>query len=99
MEKRNLNMLANKIIFLAILGVIHCHTAFSQIISGIVISEKSRVPVEYVNIGIPGKGVGTVSDETGKYTLLIVPEYKDDSLLLSCIGYEPYALKISDLLL
>lgn len=97
MEKRNLNMLVNKITLLVIFTAINCYTSFGQNISGIVINEKSRLPVEYVNIGIPGKGVGTVSDNAGKYSLSIDPVFKDDSLLFSCIGYEPFPIKISDL--
>jgi hypothetical protein len=77
--------------------LINCQAIFGQNISGIVINEKSKLPVEYVNIGIPGKGIGTVSDASGKYILSIDPQFNDDSLLFSSIGYLPFSIKISDL--
>ena len=66
-------------------------------ISGIVLNTTSKQPVEYVNIGIVGKNVGTVADENGKFSLLIESQYQNDSLLFSCIGYEAYSVKISDI--
>ena len=66
-------------------------------VSGRILDEASKLPIEYVNIGIFGKNVGTVSDRNGKFNLLIEPQYQNDSLLFSCIGYEPYAVKISDI--
>jgi len=68
-----------------------------NIISGIVLNETRKAPAEYVNIGIVGKNIGTVADENGKFNLLIESQYQNDSLLFSCIGYEPYSVKISDI--
>ena len=69
---------------------------FGQSISGIVFETNSEIPVEYVNIGIVGKNIGTVSDQNGKYTLQINPEYYNDTLMFSCIGYHTYSVKVSD---
>jgi hypothetical protein len=69
---------------------------FGQQISGTVFEKNSDMPVEYVNIGIVGKNVGTVSDRNGKYTLQINPEYKNDTLRFSSIGYHSYSVKVSD---
>jgi hypothetical protein len=66
-------------------------------ISGIVLGEASKLPIEYVNIGIAGKNIGTVTDENGKFHLSIDYQFEEDSLLFSCIGYESYSLKISDI--
>ena len=66
-------------------------------ISGIVINETEKLPVEYVNVGIVGKNIGTVTDKNGKFSLLIESRYQSDSLLFSCIGYESYSVKISDI--
>ena len=67
-----------------------------QTISGVVFENNSETPVEYVNIGIVGKNVGTVSDQNGKYSLQINPENHNDSLKFSCIGFIPYIVKVSD---
>ena len=69
---------------------------FGQTISGIVFEKNSDLSVEYVNIGVVGKNIGTVSDHNGKYTLQIDPEYQNDTLRFSCIGYHPYSVKVSD---
>ena len=68
-----------------------------QQISGTVFEMNSDIPVEYANIGIVGKNVGTVSDQNGKYTLQINPEHYDDTFKFSCIGYHSYSVKVSDL--
>lgn len=77
--------------------ILNCHAIFGQCISGIVINKKSKSAVEYVNIGIPGKGIGTVTDDSGKYNLIIDPQFNNDTLLFSCVGYMPISMKISDL--
>jgi hypothetical protein len=69
---------------------------FGQSISGIVFETNSKIPVAYVNIGIVGKDIGTVSDQNGKYTLQINPKYYNDTLKFSCIGYRTYSVKVSD---
>ena len=69
---------------------------YGQTISGIIMEKNSNNPVEYVNIGIVGKNIGTVSDQNGKYTLQIASEYHNDTLRFSCIGHHPYSVKISD---
>ena len=77
--------------------IINCHVLFGQGISGIVINKKNKSAVEYVNIGIPGKGIGTVYDNNGKFDLAIDPQFDNDTLLFSCVGYMPFSVKISDL--
>lgn len=77
--------------------ILNCNLVFGQNISGIVINEKSKLPIEYVNIGIPGKNIGTVSNVNGKYNLSIDSQFDDDTLLFSCIGYLPFSIKIADL--
>ena len=69
---------------------------FGQQISGTVFEMNGETPVEFVNIGIVGKNVGTVSDRNGNYTLQIPPEFHDDTLRFSSIGYHPYSVKVSD---
>ena len=69
---------------------------YGQQISGVVLEMKSDVHVEYVNIGIVGKNVGTVSDQNGNYSLIIRSEHYEDTLKFSCIGYHSYSIKVSD---
>ena len=69
---------------------------FGQQISGTVFEIDGKTPVEFVNIGVVGKNVGTVSDRNGNYTLQIPSEFHDDTLKFSSIGYYPYSVKVSD---
>ncbi len=74
-----------------------CNSTFSQNISGFVFNKSSKLPAKYVNIGVAGKNIGTVSDFGGKYTLIIDSQYDEDTLLFSGIGYWPFSIKIADI--
>ena len=74
----------------------NCVLLYGQQITGAIIEKDSNLPVEYVNIGVVGKNIGTVSDQNGNYTLNIALEYHDDTLRFSCIGYHSYSVKVSD---
>lgn len=82
---------------LILIFLMSCNTIFGQTISGIVINEESKLPVEYVNIGIVKKNIGSVSDISGEYNLTIDSQFDDDTLLFSSIGYFPFSIKVSDL--
>ena len=61
---------------------------FSQSQKGKVLSSETNWAIGYVNIGIIGKNVGTVSDEFGNFTINLDNIYNNDSLRFSIIGYE-----------
>ena len=87
----------NNMRFLIILFLLSGNlTIFGQQILGTVFDMNNDVPVKYVSIGIVGKNIGTVSDHNGKYTLKIEPEYHNDTLRFSSIGYYSYSVKVSD---
>jgi hypothetical protein len=73
-------------------------TLYGQTISGTVFKTNSDMPIEYVHIGIVGKNIGTVSDQNGNYVLQVKPEHYNDSILFSCIGYDSFSVKVSDLM-
>jgi len=83
---------------LIIVFVLASNMLYGQsIITGSVVNEENESPIGYVNIGIVGKNIGTVSDKEGKFSLLIESQQMNDSLLFSCIGFEPHSVKISDI--
>ena len=61
---------------------------YSQTLSGRVLEVGTKKPISYVNIGILGKNIGTVSDSLGYFTLKYNESNKNDTLKFSCIGYE-----------
>jgi len=89
----NLSLLIILFLLLASLS-----TLFAQTINGKVFVEGIKSPAEYVNIGIMGKQIGTVSDGTGKFSIEIPISNQEDTLYFSRIGLERKGYKISDLL-
>lgn len=63
---------------------------------GIVLDIKTGKKVEYVNIGIVGKNIGTVANENGKYKIELESKFDNDTLKFSCIGYKPFSIRISE---
>lgn len=72
-------------------------TLLAQPISGTVISAADKQPISYVNIGIPGKGVGTVSDKKGQFQFVIGESYNADSVQFSMVGYESRVVSVAQL--
>jgi len=68
---------------------------FSQPQKGRVLSVETNSGIGFVNIGIIGKNIGTVSDENGNFSLLLDNIYNNDSLRFSMIGYESRSFLIS----
>lgn len=78
------------VLLLCISGIIH-----SQTISGVVKDEDNN-PIEFANIGIVFKDVGTVSDYNGKYSINITGQSATDTLKVSCIGYESFSISVAE---
>lgn len=65
-----------------------------QIIEGRIVAALDQSALPYVNVGISGKGIGTVSDEVGKFRLDISSAADTDTLRISYIGYKAYSLPV-----
>jgi len=66
-------------------------------IKGIVVSDKHE-PLDYVNIGIIGTALGTVSDEQGQFQLYFNENIKStDTIRFSSIGFESQNFSVQDL--
>lgn len=85
--------------FFAVLFLTISLNVFSQTtISGKIINKETNTQIEFVNVGIPGKEIGTVSNEQGYYQLQISNENLNDTLFVSCIGYNSVKIKLNDLI-
>lgn len=71
--------------------------ASAQFISGVVKDAKTNQPLPFVNVGIVGKSVGTVTDAAGAFKLN-VGNNTTDILKVSMIGYQGQAFAVADLL-
>ena len=77
---------------------LNTHDSFSQIlITGKIIDAQNLNPIEYANVGIKEKNVGTISKEHGSFRINIPQENKSDSLTISCVGYHDESLHMQDL--
>lgn len=72
-------------------------SAFGQTIVSQVIDSKSGKPISYVNIGIVGKNIGTVSNENGEFQLIISEALDTDSLRFSMVSYNTKTIAVADL--
>ena len=71
-----------------------------EILQGQVIdTTKSNTPINFVSIGIIGGDVGTITNDSGIFQLLISKDHSNDSLTFSKIGYYPKKIKVADLLI
>lgn len=61
---------------------------YSQIYSGQLTNLENGLPIQYANIGILGKNVGTVSNNMGRFEMELSNDFDNDTLCISCIGYE-----------
>lgn len=70
-----------------------------QVIAATIVNGETNAPIESVNIGFVGKGIGTVSNSKGNFSLgfKINAVKRTDILQISSIGYETKELKVSEL--
>lgn len=61
---------------------------YAQTADGIVVDAKTQKPLPYVQIGVPGKNVGVISHDDGKFQIDLSKLETNDTLLFSMIGYE-----------
>jgi hypothetical protein len=68
---------------------------FSQVHKGRVLSTENNSGIGFVNVGIIGRNVGTVTDNSGNFTIPLENIYNNDSLRFSMIGYESKTFLVS----
>ena len=72
-------------------------TAQTLLITGRVFDERSQEPLGFASVSIAGKPVGTVTNAAGEFDFYIPEEYKNDSLVISHVGYKSFRDKIDRL--
>lgn len=80
-----------------ILFSITANFSYAEEISGIVYSMQTAEPLAFVSIGIPGKNVGTVSDEEGNYTLDLPETCNKDSVVFLFLGFQDKQVEVGEL--
>ena len=72
--------------------------ARAQTITGAVASGATQQGIPFVNIGLPRRGLGTVTDEQGRYQLAYNPAYAADTVRISSLGFRTQLLPFAALL-
>lgn len=70
----------------------------AQTISGKIIDANDKHELPYINVGIVGKGIGTVSDMDGKFTIQLPDSVSSQTIKFSCIGYKSQSYIVKDLI-
>ena len=65
-------------------------------VNGAVLDSKTGQPLQYVNVGVLNKSVGTVTNSKGQFELEIPEEFLGDTLKISMIGYKAREWIIED---
>ncbi|MDN5213380.1 carboxypeptidase-like regulatory domain-containing protein [Fulvivirgaceae bacterium BMA12] len=91
-----MNDFQNSCFTIAVLFVFIDMTNAQHRLRGVVVSELGE-PLAYATISIKNSSVGTISNLDGKFTFSIPAMHVDDTLIISMLGYESLALKISNL--
>jgi hypothetical protein len=86
-----------KIISLIALLLVSINTDAQTVLKCTLLDSATKAPVEYVNVGIPNKGVGTVSNEKGVFTLNIPDSLANETIKISAIGYASKTIRINQL--
>src|SRR5690606_6003173 len=84
-----------KMVFLFFVGTVYGQ----EEITGKIIDSETEAVIPYVNIGIKDKGVGTVTNQNGKFTLTLHSDIlPGDKIIFSHLGYETREYPVSSLL-
>ena len=81
-------------LYLSIMCVL-VNTLFSQELNGFV-KDKNQKGIPYVNLGIPAKAFGIITDENGAFKFKVTTEKDTDTLQITSIGYFPVIMSIAD---
>jgi len=64
--------------------------------SGQIVDAKTNKGLAYVNIGVVGQNIGTVSDRNGNFKLRLSSNVKSGDLKMSMVGYESLTFSVSE---
>lgn len=69
----------------------------SQSRKGKVLSSETNTGIGYVDIGVLGASIGTVTDASGDFTIVLDDKFDNDSIRFSMIGYESKSFLVGHL--
>lgn len=85
-----------KIFLIPVLLLISLQLPGQSTVEGTIKDGKSMKGLAYVNVGVVGKNVGTVTDSDGRFQLTVEETYDHDTLSISMVGYQRKSWRVSD---
>lgn len=83
------------VIFVAFMVMV-CLRVQAQTVQGVIVHAETQERLPFVTIGIPGKGIGTVAQEDGRFSLRLDGAAADDTIRISMIGFATEIRKAGD---
>jgi hypothetical protein len=71
--------------------------AIAQVFRGKVFDKKSKTPLPYASLGIRGKSIGGIADESGAFSINLIDAKPTDVIVISYIGYQTVTFKVENL--
>ncbi len=72
----------------------HC-VCYASTFNGTLLCKETGKPVEYANIGIVGKNVGTTTDASGRFTIALDEANDNEQIRISSIGFATLDMKVA----
>lgn len=66
-------------------------------ITGKVIDQETRTPLDFASVRISNKAIGTITNADGAFDLLAPREYGNDTLIISLMGYASYHCVVKEI--
>ncbi len=87
-------------LFMRILSLLFLNLMFNsffaqKICKGVVLDNTNNTPVEFANIGILGKGFGTVTNERGEFNFTVPDSLANETIKVSMVGYKSKTLSLA----
>ncbi|MFD2787234.1 carboxypeptidase-like regulatory domain-containing protein [Hymenobacter rubripertinctus] len=71
---------------LVLIGCSHFALAQNRLVQGQILNDQTGEPVPFATLGVPGRSIGTVADEQGRYLLRLPPDL-GDTLVVTSVGF------------
>ena len=66
-------------------------------IQATIIDTSTNQPLPFTNVHVEGTSIGTISNEDGKFELLVKQKYASNNVIFSFIGFDNTYKKVEDL--
>lgn len=83
-------------VFISAIHLVNAQVKFIEI-SGVVLDEESKKPIQACNVFIRNRDIGTVANSNGEFSIKIPYDLMDRNLVFSNIGYESFESSILSL--